>query len=105
MKQAAQLRLQVPFSAKDQAKGLGARWDPQQRSWYVPHGVDIEAFKAWWPEELKAQGGDLLARAGAPDVAKPPQSAASRAPKTAAVFVTGPAEVAPDLSDKLPWED
>lgn len=109
MKQ-AQLRLNVPFSAKDQAKGLGARWDPQQRSWYVPHGVDIQPFQAWWPEELRAQGGDALAQLSTPGGAvpgalKPRKPAAPGASAGAAGFVTGPAEVAPDPSHKLPWED
>lgn len=103
MKQ-AQLLLNVPFSAKDQAKGLGARWDPQQRSWFVPLGVDIQPFAPWWPEDLKAQGGEVMEqarKAGAPAARKP---AAAQAAAKAAIF-TGPAEVAPDPSDKLPWED
>jgi hypothetical protein len=95
MKQ-AQLLLNVPFSAKDQAKGLGARWDPQQRSWYVPLGVDIQPFAPWWPDDLKAQGGEVMEQARKP--------AAAQATTKAAIF-TGPAEVAADPSDKLPWED
>lgn len=31
--------LHVPFDEKDEAKLLGARWDPQDRRWYVPAGV------------------------------------------------------------------
>lgn len=49
----ASLFLKVPFAEKDQAKKLGARWDAERRAWYVPQGVDITPFKAWWPEELK----------------------------------------------------
>lgn len=107
MKQ-AQLRLNVPFAAKDQAKGLGARWDPQQRSWYVPLGVDIQPFQAWWPEDLKAQGGaalQQLGQAAAPATPAARKPAAARAPAAATALFTGPAEVAPDHSDKLPWED
>lgn len=102
----AQLRLNVPFAAKDQAKGLGARWDPQQRAWYVPHGVDIQLFRAWWPDELKAQGDGASASRGPAGVAKARKTPAvvhATAVKTA--VITGPAEVAPDYSDKLPWED
>lgn len=104
MKQ-AQLRLNVPFAAKDQAKGLGARWDPQQRIWYVPHGVDIQPFQAWWPEDLKAQGGAALEQPGKASASPARKPAAARAPSAAAAIVTGPAEVAPDHSDKLPWEE
>lgn len=32
--------LDVPFSEKDEAKALGARWDPQRRSWYAPDARD-----------------------------------------------------------------
>lgn len=104
MKQ-AQLRLNVPFAAKDQAKGLGARWDPQQRSWYVPHGVDIQPFQAWWPEDLKTQGNAALEQLGTAAAAPSRKPAAKRASAGPSAIFTGPAEVAPDHSDKLPWED
>jgi hypothetical protein len=42
--------LQVPFSEKDEAKRLGARWDGKQRTWYVPDGVDISPLKKWLPQ-------------------------------------------------------
>ncbi len=41
--------LHVPFSDKDQAKKLGAKWDPKQKAWYVPPGQDVSLFKAWLP--------------------------------------------------------
>lgn len=31
--------LAVPYSQKDQAKALGARWNPGEKSWYVPEYV------------------------------------------------------------------
>jgi len=39
--------LTVGFKEKDQAKALGARWDADQRSWYVPAGVDLAPFSKW----------------------------------------------------------
>lgn len=39
--------INVPFKEKDEAKGLGARWDRQQQSWYVPPGVDTAPFAKW----------------------------------------------------------
>ncbi|WP_159912548.1 DUF5710 domain-containing protein [Pantoea sp. 18069] len=104
MKQ-AQLLLNVPFAAKDQAKSLGARWDPQQRRWYVPLGVDIQPFQTWWPEDLKAQGGEVMEQAGKGTAPAPRKPAATRASTGAPAIFTGPADVAPDTSDKLPWED
>ena len=43
--------IDVPFKAKDEAKNLGARWDRQQQSWYVPNGVDAAPFAKWFREE------------------------------------------------------
>ena len=37
----------VPFAEKDEAKQLGARWDPKRRKWYVPPGVDAALFARW----------------------------------------------------------
>jgi hypothetical protein len=41
--------LNVSFGEKDIAKGLGAKWDPVHRKWYVPEGFDSDPFKAWFP--------------------------------------------------------
>jgi antirestriction protein ArdC/phage/plasmid primase-like uncharacterized protein len=37
----------VPFAEKDEAKGLGAKWDRKEKSWYVPEGLDQAAFAKW----------------------------------------------------------
>ena len=44
--------LQVPYAEKDQAKALGARWDPAQRQWYAPAGLALQAFAPWLPAHL-----------------------------------------------------
>lgn len=49
----ASLFLDVPFSEKDEAKSVGAKWDSEERKWYVPHGLDINLFDRWWPDGLK----------------------------------------------------
>ncbi|MDQ7969955.1 MAG: DUF5710 domain-containing protein [Oxalicibacterium faecigallinarum] len=49
----AAVYLNVSFADKDKAKSKGARWDASQKKWYVPHGVDINIFKAWWPDSLR----------------------------------------------------
>jgi len=41
--------LAVPYAEKDDAKQLGAKWDRQAKAWYVPAGVELEAFTAWLP--------------------------------------------------------
>lgn len=51
----ARRELHVPFEEKDEAKLLGARWDPQARRWYVPAGVSDEPFARWFePGEERA---------------------------------------------------
>jgi putative DNA primase/helicase len=39
--------INVPFSQKDEARALGAKWDRQEQSWYVSAGVDPTAFAKW----------------------------------------------------------
>jgi hypothetical protein len=39
--------LNVPFAAKDQAKALGAQWQPDSKRWVVPAGLDLGPFTAW----------------------------------------------------------
>jgi hypothetical protein len=41
------INLKVPFSEKDQAKSLGARWNAELKLWYVPIGVDAAPFAKW----------------------------------------------------------
>jgi hypothetical protein len=41
------LLLNVPYSEKDEAKALGARWNPEKKKWYVPDGVDSTQFSRW----------------------------------------------------------
>ncbi|HDV3697354.1 TPA: DUF1738 domain-containing protein [Escherichia coli] len=46
--------LSVPFKEKDEVKALGARWDRQERAWYVPAGVDPAPFAKWAREGATA---------------------------------------------------
>jgi hypothetical protein len=47
------LYLNVPFSEKDKAKNLGAKWDAKKKKWYVPNGLDLNRFSCWWSDDLK----------------------------------------------------
>ena len=42
--------LNVPFAEKDEAKSLGAKWNPTIKKWYAPKGSNIEKFSKWLPE-------------------------------------------------------
>lgn len=41
------LLLNVPYAEKDEAKGLGARWNPELKKWYVENRKDYYKFKKW----------------------------------------------------------
>ena len=41
----------VPYKEKEEAKAKGAKWDTEQKSWYVPKGVDLNLFKKWKTHE------------------------------------------------------
>lgn len=39
--------LNVPYSEKRDAKGLGARWDRHNKAWFVQDGTDMKPFAKW----------------------------------------------------------
>lgn len=43
--------LAVPFEEKNAAKKLGAKWDKDNKSWYVEKGADLNQFKDWLVDE------------------------------------------------------
>jgi len=47
----SRIELKVPFADKDEAKRLGARWDSERKVWYVPDGVEANAFSRWMQSE------------------------------------------------------
>jgi hypothetical protein len=60
--------LNVPYAEKDQARELGARWNPTRKRWYVPDGVATEPFARWMAKDGAApSGASASASASAPD--------------------------------------
>lgn len=41
------LILNVPYSEKDEAKSLGARWNPEIKKWYIRNKEDYYKFVRW----------------------------------------------------------
>ena len=41
--------LECPYRSKDECKRLGGRWDPDEKKWFVPKGMDCEPFSQWIP--------------------------------------------------------
>jgi hypothetical protein len=75
--------LNVPYAEKDEARALGARWNPTRKRWYAPPGVALDAFAKWMPEGGAA--ADAGAKSGASGGAKP----GGRIDAYAAKLVTG----------------
>lgn len=55
--------INVPFAEKEQAKGLGARWDKERKSWYVPEELGLDAaekhFKKWMDAPSSLSRSDI----------------------------------------------
>lgn len=47
------VELAVPFAEKDEAKRLGAKWNPERKVWFVPAGLDTAPFIRWFPQPPK----------------------------------------------------
>ena len=43
--------LKVPFKEKEAVKGLGAKWDKDAKSWYVPEDIELTQFAVWLSNE------------------------------------------------------
>ncbi|MCR5012490.1 MAG: DUF5710 domain-containing protein [Lachnospiraceae bacterium] len=39
--------INCPFEQKDEAKALGARWDPNRKQWYYTGDKNPENFRKW----------------------------------------------------------
>ena len=88
--------LRVPYAEKDEAKRLGARWDPARKVWYIENVADTAQFSRWMP----GTGTDSLSGAGTPAKAAQPSRAQS-----AGTPITGN-NYAPQarVCDCLPWD-
>jgi hypothetical protein len=42
-------KLNVPYAEKDEARRLGARWNAELKTWYVPPGSTLTPFERWLP--------------------------------------------------------
>lgn len=50
----SRIDLRVPYAHKEEAKALGARWDPRLRTWYAAAGVDLRHFDhRWFPDDFR----------------------------------------------------
>lgn len=42
------LKLKVPYSEKNEAKSMGAKWDAFEKTWFVPDEIDYNKFSKWF---------------------------------------------------------
>ncbi|MES3675902.1 DUF5710 domain-containing protein [Halomonas elongata] len=47
----ARIDLNVPYSQKDEAKKLGAKWDPKIKKWYIKDSLALGVFEKWLPPQ------------------------------------------------------
>lgn len=71
--------LRVSFKDKDAAKALGAKWDGEQRQWYVPEGRDLMPFAVWLPAESSKPLASVNPVASTPVAFTPTVSSSSSA--------------------------
>ena len=51
----AETYLNVPYDDRDQVKALGAWFDGERKSWYVPKGKDTAPFQKWITDQVPAK--------------------------------------------------
>ncbi|GAB2181209.1 hypothetical protein DLREEDagrD3_14320 [Denitratisoma sp. agr-D3] len=87
--------LKVPFAEKDDAKKLGARWDPARKVWYVQDKDDLAPFARWSPTP-HAGGGNSAPAAKTTDKVNQSEGI---------VIVGMHYKPLPRVCECLPWED
>jgi Domain of unknown function (DUF5710) len=50
----------IPFEEKDEAKGMGARWDPDMHAWYADRAPVAAALAARWQRSRAAEPVELI---------------------------------------------
>jgi putative DNA primase/helicase len=80
----AKTYIDVPFKHKQAAKDLGAKWDRQAQSWYVPAKLDPAPFAKW------AQGSADKTPADAPKAAQPQPQADTPKPRQKRQYLAVP---------------
>lgn len=58
----SKIYLSVPFSEKDTAKALGAKWDPAKKKWYASKDRDISLFAKWTSDQATPSLSNLASK-------------------------------------------
>jgi hypothetical protein len=62
MNHSTRVYLAVAYKEKNEAKALGAQWDPRQRCWYVAEGSELAPFERWLPKWALDPGDTIRLR-------------------------------------------
>lgn len=84
LKSSTKILIDVPYKQKEEAKALGAKWDRQEQSWYVPDGVDVAPFAKWSATVARSGAGQTQ------PVADNVDSQAASTPTTARQYLAVP---------------
>lgn len=79
--------LKVPFSQKDAAKALGAKWDATVSRWYVPEVIDLAPFSNWISGSLSV-GAVVTQKPNSASIAVPASAGASLSVATKGVSLS-----------------
>jgi hypothetical protein len=100
--------LNCPYEQRNQAKALGARWDPAIKKWYVDDPKDLAPFAQWLPDDVAAfvqqQGADAATRTPSRKAPARRQSTAPAAPAPAPLAPWPPAGAETGADDGPPWD-
>lgn len=106
------INLTTPFSERNKVKALGARWDPNRKTWYIVNVEDLTPFKQWIPEIADWNEQEAARKAvNKPQKARkaqgegnPPGSKQNAPKRASAPRTTGPAVLESCGCSVLPWE-
>ena len=93
------LYLTVPFAQKDEAKALGARWDPARKRWYVPEGIDKSLFQRWHAADTDVPNTPFESQTGQ----RPPSPKRKQA-SAGVVIPSSDPDFVPYSGEIPPWE-
>lgn len=51
--------LNVPYSEKDIAKKFGAKWDGEEKKWWIPSGCDLHKAFFWRKKDIQVKPREL----------------------------------------------
>lgn len=97
----AKVLINVPYKQKDEVKALGAKWDRQEQSWFIPTGVDSSRFAKWTQEGTNTATGDAQLSTTAPGSQTKPEASGDRQYLAVAYSERAAAKAAGAVWDKV----